>query len=224
MSEPSTDVRAAARRVCLHRLTPAFGPDSKLEQFEYADPFTDRATRTYERLTWASEPIDLGVDAGSVVASWEASTPGRTWIEVSVRGTEPETPWLVLARWAETNAEIHRTTVPGQTTDTYAVTDDEVTIPAGHEWQQAEVRVTLLRPSASGEQWPSVRGVALLASTRLDEVAGADSAPSGVAHAIDVPTHSQQLYRDQRPELDGGGQSWCSPTSMTMVLEHWGVR
>ena len=224
MTAPSSSTTSTARGVRLHRATPEFDASAKPEEFEYADPFADRAPRTYERITWTSETIDLGVAAHSVVASWEAHTPGHTWIEVSVRGTEPETPWLILARWAETSTEIHRTTVPGQKSDAYAVTDDEVTIAAGHEWRGAQVRVALVRPQGASEPWPTVRGVALLASTLLDDISGADSAPSGVAHAIDVPTHSQQLYRDQRPEFDHGGQNWCSPTSMTMVLEHWGVR
>ena len=220
MRDPGT-VTFDERRIRLHRRTPEFGADAAA--LEYTDPFGPADTRKYEQLTWTSDPIDLGLDARSVVASWQALTPDRSWIEVAVRGVQPETPWLVLARWAETDREIHRTTVPGQKTDTYAVTDDEVSVPEGKEWQRAQLRISLVRPPDS-EQWPTVRGVTVLASTSLDDVRGAESAPSGVAHAIDVPTHSQQLYRDQQPELDGGGQNWCSPTCMTMVLEHWGVR
>lgn len=220
MRESDTAV-ATARRARLHRLTPRFGGDP--EPFEYADPYGDARPRAYECLTWSSEPVDLDLAARSVVASWEATTPGNGWIEVAVRGTQPETPWLVLARWAETNEEIHRTTVPGQKSDVYTVTDDEVTIAADHAWQQAQIRIAVVRPRGSTQRWPSVSGVALLVSTTLDGF-GADSEPSGVAHALDVPPYSQQLYRDQRPQLDGGGQNWCSPTCMTMVLEYWGVR
>ncbi|UYM06849.1 peptidase C39 family protein [Solicola gregarius] len=96
-------------------------------------------------------------------------------------------------------------------------------IPEGSEWRQAQLRISVVRPRDAANPWPAVREAALLASTRLDDVSGAVSEPSGVAHTIDVPAHSQQLYRDQQPHLDGGGQNWCSPTCMTMVLEHWGV-
>ncbi|HLR85124.1 MAG TPA: peptidase C39 family protein [Nocardioidaceae bacterium] len=223
MTSPSPAAPATSRDVRLSRRTPEFDLEAMPEPFEYVDPFGDLSARTYERLTWTSAPIDLGVAAHSVVASWEARTPGRTWIELSVRGTDPETPWLVLARWAETDVEIHRTTVPGQKSDAYAVTDDEIVIPDDHRWRQAQVRVALVRPQGS-DDWPSVTDVTLLASTRLVDETDAMSQPSGIAHAIDVPAYSQQLYRDQRPELGGGGQNWCSPTSMTMVLEHWGTR
>ena len=219
MTDPGATAAAESRRVRLHRLAPSF--ESAVETFEYDDPFGPGA-RAYEGHTWTSEPIDLGLAARSLVASWEALTPGRSWIEVSVRGLEPETPWLVLARWAETDREIHRTTVPGQRSDTYAVTDDEVLMPDGDEWRIAQLRITTARPLGSDES-PTVRAASVLVSGRLPDLAGAESDPSGVAHAIDVPPYSQQLYRDQHPEFDGGGQSWCSPTSMTMVLEHWGV-
>lgn len=222
MRDPGSAVVTTPRQVRLQRFVPEFGASTTPELFEHTDPFGAAGPRTYERLTWTSEIIDLGVAARSVVASWEARTPDRTWIEVAVRGTVPETPWLVLARWAETSAEIHRTTVPGQKTDAYAVTDDEVVLPHGGEWRRAQLRVSCVRPPDANE-WPTVHGLAVLASTRLDDVSSADSEPSGVAHAIDVPPHSQQLYRDQLPALDGGGQNWCSPTSVTMVLEYWGI-
>lgn len=45
----------------------------------------------------------------------------------------------------------------------------------------------------------------------------------GRGHEIPVPPHSQRLHLDTFPDWDRGGQSWCSPTSVTMLLEHWGV-
>ena len=38
-----------------------------------------------------------------------------------------------------------------------------------------------------------------------------------------VPPHSQRLHVGTFPQWDNGGESWCSPTSTTMLLEHWGV-
>ena len=37
-----------------------------------------------------------------------------------------------------------------------------------------------------------------------------------------MPPHSQRLHVGTFPEWDNGGESWCSPTSTTMLLEHWG--
>lgn len=43
------------------------------------------------------------------------------------------------------------------------------------------------------------------------------------ARELDVPTFSQHDYDGVLPELDGGGESWCSPTSLAMVLGFWGA-
>ncbi|WP_407566856.1 C39 family peptidase [Polymorphospora sp. A560] len=40
---------------------------------------------------------------------------------------------------------------------------------------------------------------------------------------LDVPRFSQRLHRDHHPHLDGGGLTWCSPTSTAMVLAFWGA-
>lgn len=207
------------RRVRLHRFDPAFDPAAPTQPYEYEG-------RAYERLTWTSERAVSDFGIGSVVASWQATTPGDSWVEVAVRGgaTAADGPWIVLGRWAESDRAIRRTTVPGQDADGYRVAADEITIAAGRQWRQLRARVTLARPAGSAEPWPSVDALDVLTSTAPDDMRAADTPPSGVAHVVDVPPRSQQLYRDHDPDLDGGGQSWCSPTAVTMVLEHWGVR
>lgn len=212
-------VAPVARRVRLHRLEP--------DGFASHDPIDyGRPARRYDRRAWTSEPVELGFDATSVIASWQATTPGDTWIEVAVRGGRiaPEGRWIVLGHWAETSGAITRTTLPGQDSSHYAVAADEISILAGHEWRYAQARVLLCRPAEAESAWPTVSALALLTSDELANVRAAESPASGIAHAIDVPAHAQYAYRDQLPELDGGGQSWCSPASVAMVLERWGVR
>jgi hypothetical protein len=51
--------------------------------------------------------------------------------------------------------------------------------------------------------------------------------PVGAAPSVDeIPLESisQHAYAALHPELDGGGRSWCSPTSLVMVLRRWGRR
>lgn len=207
---------ASGRRVRLHRLTPAFDPRARPER---SDP-------AWERVTWTSERIDGAFGVRSIVAWWQAATPGDTWIEVSVRGgaTAADGAWVVLARWAESDRAIRRTTVPGQDADGYRVRADEIVIAAGHEWRHAQLGVTLVRPAGSTQPLPSVPVTGVLVSGATDGSPVADAPAAGPAYALDLPPHSQQLYRDHEPDLDGGGQSWCSPAAVTMVLEHWGVR
>lgn len=195
----------------------------------YTDPFGQPAVppeREYEQSVWCSPVTEVGFDASSAIASWNASTPAGTWIEVEVR-ENPATPWLVMARWAESDDEIHRTTVKEQTLDGASVATDEIRVDPGSAWRTAQVRVTRLRRVGSAHwptphwptpQWPTLRSVSLAVA---GERTVFESEPSGVAHAIEVPAYSQQMHRDENPDFGGGGQNWCSPTAVSMVLAHW---
>jgi Peptidase_C39 like family len=81
-------------------------------------------------------------------------------------------------------------------------------------------------------------GVAL-GSRPLSE-SGAESAPDSAGSAPDVapasasrpalalgrvlpvPQFSQRVHRHQNPEWNGGGGTWCSPTSVSMAAAYWG--
>jgi hypothetical protein len=48
--------------------------------------------------------------------------------------------------------------------------------------------------------------------------------PNGVAGIrLDVPAYSQRLHIGSYPQWADGGESWCSPTSTSMVLSYWGL-
>ena len=38
---------------------------------------------------------------------------------------------------------------------------------------------------------------------------------------LEVPAYSQRLHLGEYPQWAGGGESWCSPTSTSMVLAYW---
>ena len=40
---------------------------------------------------------------------------------------------------------------------------------------------------------------------------------------LDVPAYSQMTHRGHFPQWGGGGQAWCSPTSLAMVLGYYGA-
>jgi hypothetical protein len=63
-----------------------------------------------------------------------------------------------------------------------------------------------------------------VAATAIRVAPGAvTSTPSlGRAVEITVPPHSQRLHVGTFAQWDSGGESWCSPTSTTMLLEHYG--
>jgi hypothetical protein len=192
----------------------------------FHDPHRDRPPVCYERATWISPVVDPGFAVTEIVPSWNACTPPGCWIEVAVRGTTAAgvgTHWYVLGRWAETDDEICPATVPGQA-DEHATTDvDRLRVTPGRPWSTYQVRVSLLRRTGSTVT-PSVSLVTAVAS-HLDRSDKVGRSASGGAEGIvlDVPPYSQQVHRGEYPQWGNGGESWCSPTSTTMVLAHWGL-
>jgi len=211
------------------------------EPVTYADPHVPGAPRLpYAARSWESSVVATDFGARELIPSWNARTPPGTWLTVEVRVASEElgdawTPWLVLARWAEDDpaegGPITRTTVTGQVLDVGRVATDCYRATAPHRFDRWQVRVTGLRPAGGAGQaddsddgWPEVTlvaGAALSFDVPDDEPA---SAPGlGRAVEVAVPPHSQRLHVGTFPEWDNGGESWCSPTATTMLLEHWDV-
>ncbi|MBA2550797.1 MAG: C39 family peptidase [Nocardioidaceae bacterium] len=174
-----------------------------------------------------SAPLELDFAATSVVTSWHAATPGSSWIEVLVRGGEDAwTPWVPIARWADHDDVVEPTSMSGHVdVDGVHVATDEVRICPDRGWRRVQIRVDLMR-RGTGADRPVLHRVGVLAS----RVPGRDTdhhpAPGPVAshdRVLELPVYSQQLHHDRFSEYDGGGGSWCSPTSLAMVLDHVGA-
>jgi hypothetical protein len=180
---------------------------------------------TWEWAAWVSEPVTPGFPVTSVIASWNATTPSGTWIEVEVRATRDGvgvSRWYALGRWAETDLDVHATSVPGQADADGRVSIDVLEAAAGVAWTSYQLRVSLMRRPGSAAS-PEVRLVTAVAASFPGTPPAEVSAPH-FARGLElpVPAYSQQLHRGEYPNWDGGGESWCSPTSTTMVLGHWG--
>jgi hypothetical protein len=173
--------------------------------------------------TWISTVREVPFGATSVVASWHATTPPGSWIEVGVRGRArpPDWgPWFALAIWAASDETVAATTVPGQKADGVQVLTDEVRLDTGSAWHEVQARVILRHEGAATQ--PELHRLGLLTS-RVPAEPGETSAPVlGDAVVLDVPTYSQAVHRDTYRHYGGGGQAWCSPTSVSMVLDHFG--
>ena len=176
------------------------------------------AGRRYDVGRWVSPWRTPGFGLTELIASWNARTPGNSWIEVQVRGRTGggrTSSWDVLGRWAAGGKFIRRTSLPAQGDDLAGVNVDTWQTHTGLAgWQ---LRVLLMR--GPGAPSPRVEGVGAVVS-RLPDVSGvATSSPGpGPAIALSVPRYSQMVHRGHYPRWGGGGEAWCSPTSTSMIL------
>ncbi|GIH07639.1 membrane protein [Rhizocola hellebori] len=194
-------------------------------QRSYTDPFTG-SSGSYDYATWTSATVPLGFAAAEAIPSWTANTPEGAWVEVELRGVTElgnTTKWYVLGRWAQDDVTIARTSVPTQGDTDGSVSIDTFVAAAGRGWISYQLRVTLLRPAGSALT-PQVRSLGVMVS-RLPApgavVASTPQAAQGVV--LPVPQFSQSIHQGEYPQWNGGGEAWCSPTSTSMVVAHWGT-
>ncbi|MEV4655763.1 peptidase C39 family protein [Micromonospora sp. NPDC049301] len=180
------------------------------------------------RGSWTSPPVRVGFPVAEVVPSWTADTPEGCWIEVELRGWHgdaPSTGWYPLARWAADDRAVRRTSVPGQR-DGDARVDTDTLIVTGAAVTGWQARVTLCRPAGS-PAGPVLRSIGAVATGGGEHVPTdpADETGHGAARGtvLDVPRYSQRVHTGQHPQWGGGGESWCSPTCVSMVLAYWGA-
>lgn len=182
-------------------------------------------TKTYDYGTWTSPRYSQRFGATQLIASWNATTPAGTWLQVEMRGTSStgaQTGWYVMGRWASGDQDIHRTSVPDQTDATGTIDVDTFEAADGVRLMSYQLRVTLYRLHGTVAS-PHLRMVGAMTSAVPDRFS-VPTSPSGGAWGIElpVPRYSQDVHKGQYPEYDGGGEAWCSPTSTQMVVEYWG--
>jgi hypothetical protein len=193
---------------------------------EYDDPHRDGPAEAYEQVLWTSPEVSPGFPFTELVSSWNARTPEGTWIEVALRVTTTHgvtTPWYVMGRWAETDHDVAPTSVPGQSDEVAEVNVDRLTLSEAGAGSTYRIRVTLLRRLGSTAT-PAVTFLGCVASdVRAGEFPASPERNGAAGTVIDVPPFSQRLHVGEYPQWANGGESWCSPTSTSMVLAHWGL-
>ena len=115
------------------------------------------AGRRYDVAQWVSPWRTPGFGLTELIASWNARTPGNSWIEVQVRGRTGggrTSSWDVLGRWAADERFIHRTSVRTQGDDLADVNVD--TWRANTAVTGWQLRVLLMR--GRGAPSPAVEG------------------------------------------------------------------
>jgi hypothetical protein len=192
----------------------------------YTDPYaTTPVARTYDEGTWTSPRVSTAFGLTELVSSWNAHTPGGSWIETTVQGVADDgatSKWYVLGRWADHDTDLHATSVDGQGDSLATVYTDTLATRTGHTFDSYRIKVALMRPTGT-RLTPSVDMMGAMASSGTDYDTPPVAPPTTMTRTqvLDVPTYSQELHRGDYPQYDNGGEAWCSPTSTSMAVAYW---
>ena len=153
-------------------------------------------------------------NADTAIASWNAITPENTWLEIEIRaqiGTH-WTRYYKIAKWSSLGEKHSFTTEHDK--DGRINTDTLKLVKAA---QAVQLRVHL-NSSVAGIT-PTLTGLALVTSLSSQHFTASNTKSNEVAWGLElaVPVHSQMIYPD-------GGEVWCSPTSVTMILGYWDAK
>jgi hypothetical protein len=155
------------------------------------------------------------------IASWVATTPPGTWLELHLRVRLESgvwTRWYDLPIWATGSDAVQRHSVAGQGGAATVATDTLVLRP-GRTATAYQLAATLF---TQGTASPALHRLTLATSRTTAGVA--DPAPSvSTAWGKDlaVPGRSQMLGSYRGSAYGGGGEVWCSPTTTSMILAYW---
>jgi len=176
----------------------------------------------YELGRWTSGWITPGQAFTELVPSWSASTPAGSWVRVlvRVRGTDGRlSGFKDLGRWSSGDRWFKRRSAGSQADALASVATDTLRAQAGVRLDRFQLRLQLLR--RPGHAGPALRSVSAVVSLLPASVSTSQPA-SSTPVSLPVPGYSQMIHRGQDPEYGGGGEAWCSPTSLAMVLGYYG--
>jgi hypothetical protein len=179
--------------------------------------------RAYDAGIWTSPWTSPGFAATALIPSWEARTPGRSFVRIQVRARSADGTtgsWDTVADWSKANRKLTRTTHSGQTDDLGRVNVD--TWQATTSVTSWQVRVQLLRPRGT-KAAVALERVGAVASATAPAPAQVSVPGPGAGVELPVPTYSQMVHQGHYPQWGGGGEAWCSPTSLAMVLGYYGI-
>ena len=149
------------------------------------------------------------------IPSWNARTPSATWLrmEMRVRSGGSWTRWWDMGVWARGTDTIKRHSVNGQRAGDWRVLTDTLQSIGPVFADAYQYRVTLL--SKRTGRTPSVGAVYVTASNSYRNGEGFVGANESLwGEDLSVPARSQMIYPN-------GGEVWCSPTSLSMVMAYW---
>jgi len=188
---------------------------------------TSRGTTTWAKrhwswTRWTSPWVNAGQTFTRLIPSWNVTTPPSTLVLVQARvhsTTGTFSGWKLMGAWSTRDAKIRRTSGGTQADGVASVATDTLVAARGVLLDQYQLRILPLRSPTSTAS-PTVRSLQAVAS-RPSTLLPATSRPLLPGKVLAVPRYSQMTHRGQYPQWGGGGQAWCSPTSLSMILGYY---
>jgi hypothetical protein len=160
-----------------------------------------------------SPEISTAFNFNEAIASWNATTPAGSWVEIQFRAQYSTrwSKWYILGIWASDDSTIRRHSVQSQgDSDGFVAVDTFVSSNKKETTNKFQFKLRLF--SVDGSAVPIVQNASMAYSTAAPKRAGVSAGnPASWNTLIDIPECSQMVYPD-------GGEVWCSPTSTSMVL------
>ncbi|GGF52080.1 membrane protein [Marmoricola endophyticus] len=188
---------------------------------DHATSTTASGRGTLENASWYSGWVTPGTSFTELIASWKATTAPGSFVRIGLQAKTTAGTYTSVddtATWAEQDDVVRRASASAQPDDTASVATDTFKAHAGTRFVAWRMRVVLTRPA--GKPGPSVVKVGGVASTPTPW-SGHTSAPLYGARTLAVPTYSQMTHRGEYPQYGNGGEAWCSPTSVAMLLGYY---
>ena len=176
----------------------------------------------YAYSRWTSAWVPPGQAFTELVPSWAARTPAGSWVQVLVRVRDSHgqvSGFKDLGRWSSRDRIFKRRSSGSQADGVARVATDTLTAQPGVRLGGYQVRVQLMR--RPGHRAPTVQSVSAVVSQLPGSVPATSKPVSSAPVSLAVPGYSQMIHRGQNPEYGGGGEAWCSPTSLAMVLGYY---
>jgi peptidase C39-like protein len=157
----------------------------------------------------------------SAIPSWNVSTSGGGWIAVSLRARVGDrwTRWYEMGHWSVSLEGGHRHSIAKQSDADGAVDTDTLNL------KQSASAVQVRAELHAGSTGVMPRLHLLAVATDRSEVRVRKDSPDVKAWGVDldVPQMTQRVGAEGGA-YGGGGDSWCSPTSVAMVMGYWAAR
>ncbi len=156
------------------------------------------------------------VRADTFNPSWNASTPSGTWmrLQLQTHSGGSWTGWMNMGIWSSRTDTVKRHSVDGQKSGSWRVYTDTLQSVGPVFADAYRYRLTLY--TKKRDVTPTVRGLFVTSSDsyRNGEWPGVPADKNVWGKSLPVPARSQMIYKD-------GGEVWCSPTSLSMVMAYW---